>query len=104
MALARGALVALLLVSCSGCPGRGDVDPRLLGRLIIVSDPPEALIFVDDRYLGTVRGLRGRALALRPGTRRLEVRREGYFAFYADVKIARGVRKRLVIKLRKEPF
>ena len=48
--------------------------------------------------------LQKRPLALAAGTRRLEVRRDGYFAHYAEVTIAKGVRQRLEIKLRKEPF
>lgn len=66
--------------------------------------PKDAQVFVDDRYQGTIVALAGRPLSLRAGVRRLEVRRAGYFAAYHEVTIVRGVRQKLTIDLRKEPF
>jgi len=72
--------------------------------MTIACDRPEALIFVDDRHVGSVASLKGRALALHPGARRIEVRSDGFFAFYRDVTLARGSHERLVVKLRRVPF
>ena len=101
----RAVLVSVLAVAAAaGCAERGAVDPRLLGRVLIACDLPDALVFVDDRHVGQVATLRGRALAISPGVRRIEVRRDGYFAFYRDVTVVRGSRERLLVKLRRMPF
>ena len=72
--------------------------------MTIACDVGDALIFVDEHHVGTVASLKGRPLALRPGLRRLEVRREGFFAYYRDLQITKGTRQKLVVKLRREPF
>jgi hypothetical protein len=99
----RCVLVGVLALG-AGCAARSDVDPRLLGRVIISCGLTDALVFVDDQHVGSVATLRGRALAMRPGAHRIEVRREGHFAFYRDVTVAPGSRERLLVKLRRTPF
>lgn len=96
------ALLGLFLSSCG--PRPTDTLPRLVGGLQIECDPADALIYVDDKYLGSVKGLKQRPLKLTEGTHRIELRREGYFAHYAEVTVVKGVQQRLQVKLRKEPF
>lgn len=98
------ALVSLLLLA-HGC-GPAAPSPRALptGGLVVVSDPPDAMLFVDDKYVGTVASLKGKAVMLAKGTHRIEVRRDGYFAHYAEVTVAKGVQQRLEVQLRQEPY
>lgn len=111
-ARARARTVALLALCCGvavatgcGAPQAGSKPTaRVLSGLLVVCQPPDALIYVDDRYMGSVKGLDKRPLKLPEGTRRVELRREGYFAHYGEVKLVRGVRQRLQVVLRKEPF
>ena len=99
---AVGAFLMILLVAC----GSAGPSPRALpgGGLLIHGAPSDATVFIDEKYLGTVASLGGRALELPEGTHRIEVRKEGYFAHYAEVTLARGVQQRLEVQLRKQPF
>lgn len=97
-----GLLLGLWLTACG--PSTAEVGPRPLGGLSIDCRPAGAMLFVDDKYMGTVAGLKGRPLMLPEGPHRIELRRDGYFAHYADVTVAKGVKQRLEVTLRKEPF
>lgn len=96
---------AAALLGAPACgPAMPDASSQPAQGIAIVCDPADALLFVDDRYVGTVAGLRGRPLPLAEGSHRIEVRRDGYHAHYAEISIAKGVRQRLEVKLRKELF
>jgi hypothetical protein len=97
-------LLQLLLLFAGGCGARSPGTTRPLGGLLVVCEPAEAEIYVDDRFLGTVAAQRGRPLMLAPGPRRIELRHRGYFAHYAEVELVRGVRQRIEVRLRKRPF
>lgn len=111
VALAVKALPVLLgLAALAGCPsagtgpGESNAGPRALQGVVLDCEPDDALIFVDDRYMGSVKGLTARPLTLAAGVHRIELRREGYFSRYLDVTVERGVKQHLRVKLRKEPF
>ncbi len=93
---------ALLLLSCGG-PGP-NVKVRPLAGLLVRCDPGDAVIYVDDKYMGSVKGLGSKPLLLPEGVHRVEVRKDGYFAHFTEVKMVKGVRQQLKLKLRKEPF
>lgn len=97
-----GLLAALLLMSC-GAAGLS-VKARPLAGLLVQCDPGDAVIYVDDKYMGSVKGLGTKALMLPEGVHRVEVRKDGYFAHFTEVKMVKGVRQQLRLKLRKEPF
>ncbi|PID38922.1 MAG: hypothetical protein CSA24_00360 [Deltaproteobacteria bacterium] len=96
--------VLLFTLALAGCPGPPKPRPRPVGELTIQCEPKTAEVFVDDRYQGTVAALRGRPLTLLVGSRRIELRQEGYFSSFHDVKIVRGVRQTISVVLRREPF
>lgn len=101
----RALMVALLLLaSCSACPARRPVTVRALGGLLLDCQPKDAELYVDDRYVGVVRDFGGRAIQLRVGVRRLQLSRDGYFDHFAEVRVVKGVRQKLQIKLRRRPF
>ncbi len=54
--------------------------------------------------MGTVAGLATKPVVVRVGPHRLELRKEGYFAHFAEITVAKGLRHKLEVKLRKEPF
>lgn len=74
------------------------------GKLIVRAQPADAMLFVDDRYVGTIEGLKARAILIALGRRRIELRRKGYFAHYAEVWAKLNHVQRLQIQLRKRPF
>lgn len=100
----RGVFFALWLlvgVACGPPPGP---TMRPAGGLVVICEPQDALIYVDEKYLGATSGLKARPLQLSAGVHRIELRRDGYFTHFAEVTIEPGVRQRLTVKLRKEPF
>lgn len=100
-----GAIVAFILAACScGSPLPSDAKARPLSGLLLICEPDDALLYVDDKFMGTVAGLNKRPLALADGLHRIELRRDGYFAHYAEIRVERGVRQKLHVKLRKELF
>jgi hypothetical protein len=67
--------------------------------------PTDALIFINDRFLGSVAGLRGRPLIVPAGREyRLELRRDGYFSYFAEIKPRPGAAPPMDVELRPEPF
>jgi hypothetical protein len=103
-ALLLAALALSILVSSACGPRTGVESARPLGGLLIACDPSDALLYVDDKYMGTVAGLATKPLPLPVGLHRLELRKEGFFAHFAEITVAKGLRHKLEIKLRKEPF
>jgi hypothetical protein len=95
-------LSLLVLVACP--PANPGVPPRPLAGLLIACEPADAVLLVDDRYLGSVTSLRTTPLMLPDGFHRLELRRDGYFSHFAEVTLVKGVRQQLEVKLRREPF
>jgi hypothetical protein len=99
----------MLLVPClaalAGCgPRVPKMNPRPLQGVNIECEPADAQLYLDDKFLGSVKGLDKRPLMLPEGTHRLEIRKDGYFAHFAEIKVVRGVRQRLRVKLRRVPF
>ena len=100
------AVFAVLVAAC-GPPSKGvaaSPKPRINRGLTITCMPDSADVYVNDKYMGNVAGLRSRPLALPAGTHRIELRLEGYFSHFAEVTVARGVQQKLDVTLRKEPF
>ena len=91
---------AVLVVALAACgpkpPPHGvDADDAIV---TIKSNVPEANVFVDGRYYGSVRMVRG-GLAFEPGRHRLELRHEDYFSRYVELNLARSERKKLDLDL-----
>jgi hypothetical protein len=75
-----------------------------VGGLLVHCEPADAAVYVDDRFQGSASSLRSQPLTLAEGFHRVEIRKDGYFPHFAEVTIAKGVRQRLDVELRKEPF
>lgn len=92
--------LAALVVSAVACGARQptsqvDADDAIVK---IETNVPDANVFVDGRYYGPVKLLRG-GLAFEAGTHRLELRHEDYFSRYVELDLARAERKRLDLDL-----
>lgn len=66
--------------------------------VVITSNVRDAQLYVDGRFVAPLDALHG-GVALEPGPHRLELRREDYFARYAELTLARSQRARLVLDL-----
>jgi hypothetical protein len=76
-------------------PSGVDADDAIVR---IKSNVPDANVFVDGRYYGAVKMLRG-GLAFEAGRHRLELRHEDYFSRYVELELARRERKQLDLDL-----
>ena len=88
----RPALIAAAIFVLAGasCPNRPVTAVRKLGGLQLRCEPSAAEIFVDDRYVGTVKGLGGRPLMLPEGDRRIEFKADGFFSEYREIRVVKG--------------
>lgn len=96
--LACLAWLALAACALSGCPTRA---ARVQGIRIACSEPT-ASVFVDGRFIGQPRLFRGRVVRLGKGLHLIEVRKQGYFARYRQVRVKPGQVVDLKIRLYRE--
>jgi hypothetical protein len=97
----RAWLCALLLAA--GCATAGGARRRGDGRLVVASNVGDARVYVDDVFVGRAADLRGRAVLVQSGTRRLELRADGWFPAYRDVPVPRAGRAEVAVDLRPVP-
>lgn len=100
-----GLWCAALSVLLGACPTPGPGTPtRPLVGVELRCEPDDALVYVDDQYRGSARVLASRTLMVPEGPHRVEIRRDGYFPHFVEITAAKGVKQRLEVKLRKEPY
>jgi hypothetical protein len=92
--MARPALVALVLLC--GCASEQLVTVRFAG------EPDDALVTVDDRYIGRLGALARRGLRLPPGRHRITVEKAGFFPYDVIVE-ADGEGERVTVSLTPVP-
>ena len=93
----KRALFVVALAACGGRqnPNRVDADDAIVQLKSNVSD---ANVYVDGRYYGLVKMLRG-GLAFEAGKHRLELRHEDYFSRYVELDLKRAEKKKLELDL-----
>ena len=94
--IVRPALV-VALIACGTRPhtSRVDADDAIV---LIKSNVSDANVFVDGRYYGLVKMLKG-GLAFEAGKHRLELRHDDYFSRYVELDLKRAERKKLELDL-----
>jgi hypothetical protein len=97
----RAALLALSVAACATTPA--PARRRADAALTITCAVADARVYVDDQFAGRAAELADRALVVTSGTRRVEVRADGYFTVYRDVPVTSGARARLTVELRRVP-
>jgi len=93
----RAAWLALALAACGGRQQTGTVDADD-AIVTIKSNVADANVFVDGRYYGLVKMLKG-GLAFEAGKHRLELRHDDYFSRYVELDLKRAERKKLDLDL-----
>lgn len=92
--------IALLVLALAACgpkrpPGGVTADDAVV---LIKSNVADATVFVDGRYYGPVKMLRG-GLAFEAGKHRLELRHEDYFSRYVELDLKRAEKRKLDLDL-----
>ena len=78
----------------------GEADGRAFLELQV--SPPTAEVFVDDEYSGVVNRWAGQTMPIRPGSRRVELRAEGYLSQRFDVEVVEGQMHTLRVRMEPE--
>ena len=92
---------AALIVALAACGARQtDVNAPREGDAIvkITSTVPDASLWVDGRYIGTIGALRG-GISIAAGTHRLELRHDDYFSRYAELTVRAKEHRALALDL-----
>jgi hypothetical protein len=95
-------IVASALFGAAACAPTSAVV-RTDAQLAVACDVPDARVYVDDVFRGRAVELRGRALAVPSGARRVEVRADGWFTAYRDVTVPPKGRASVDVPLRRVP-
>jgi len=93
--------VALAAGCAAGCGGakRGVRGATRDDAIVYVSaNVKDAGVWVDGLFIGGLESLHG-GIAIDPGTHRIEVRRDDYFAYYEEVAVKAGERRTLEVAL-----
>ncbi|MFW6086180.1 MAG: PEGA domain-containing protein [Myxococcota bacterium] len=88
MGAVRGAVVALGLVLLGSCSM--EVNRRPAAKLQVIAEPPNAAVYVDERFVGGARVLAARPKALPEGEHRLTVTAPDHFPHDLMVKLTPG--------------
>jgi hypothetical protein len=100
VSIGRIALVAIVAIVLGACgpkrpPNGVNADDAIV---LIKSNVSDANVFVDGRYFGPVKMLRG-GLAFEAGKHRLELRHEDYFSRYVELDLRRAEKRKLDLDL-----
>lgn len=104
MSILKPILTASLLVAlatASSC-AHSPASAQARGLLRLQIEPPDADLYVDHDYMGSVDGWRGQTLRLPSGLRMVEVRAPGYISQRFDVEIEPDVEVTLRLQMERE--
>jgi hypothetical protein len=87
----------------TACAPTGAVVRKPDASLQVACPVKEARVYVDDAFVGRAGDVADRALPVISGSRRVEVRADGWFSAYRDVQVTPGARARLDVELHKIP-
>jgi len=102
---------ALILFACAGCAGPTANAPKADAGLVVAvrcAQPgdcqvPDARVYVDDKFVGRAIDLGDQPIPVHAGSRRVEVRADGWFTCYREVPVARSGRAKVDAPMRKIP-
>jgi hypothetical protein len=92
-----------LLLALGGCAATAATALRPDAQLVIECPVADARVYIDEVLAGRAADLRGRAVQVPSGQRRVEVRADGYFTSYHEVTVAHGGRAAVAVELRHVP-
>lgn len=97
------ALALATTFTVTGCAPAGPSVRRSDASLTVACAVPGARVYLDDTFVGRASELSSRALRVPSGTRRVEVRADGYFTTYREVAVPPNGAARVEVPLRRVP-
>jgi hypothetical protein len=91
------ATAAIGLVAAAGCAGAPRGAPTR-DAVVVLRSNVDAQIFVDGRFVAPISAARA-GVAMEPGPRRVELRREGYFSRYLELALRPAERRVIELPL-----
>lgn len=98
--LSMGFIFALA-AGCTAVQRVPDTPSARTGYLRLNVEPGSTRIYVDSEYQGLVEGWVAQTILLQPGTRRVELRADGYMTRRFDIDLEAG--EELVLQVQMEP-
>ena len=84
--LVSGLLVGGAIAGCGGAP-----QARQPAEVRFILDPPQARVYVEDRFVGAGRLLARRPRSFPPGVRHFTITADGYFPHDVEVNLPSGL-------------
>jgi hypothetical protein len=95
----RASALILALAACKGGEAAYPSGARAGDAIVkITSSVPDASLWVDGRYIGTIGALKG-GISIAAGTHRVELRHDDYFSRYAELTLRAKERRALALDL-----
>ena len=89
-------LLAIVLTGCS-------ITTQRQGGVRVVSNVPDAILYVDEEARGPVRAFGHRYIYLDSGRHRLMLERSGFFPEFAEVEIHSNMGTLVRFEMRRQP-
>ena len=102
--IAKSAIPATLLaLALSGCGASRPRTQEPRGTVRFSGEPDDAELVINETRLGPIGMFQESGVLLRPGTQRVEVRKEGYFTEYRLVEVTADKLVEVEVHLREIP-
>jgi len=99
----RAPAICLVVVLLAGCNWLTVTHPSLLRQGVVVRcKQPKALLYVNEKLVGTVDSKNGTRLGLKPGPYRVAVKRAGFFSRYLDLHVRKDEFRTVHVDLKPE--
>jgi hypothetical protein len=91
-------LVVIFLAAC-GHPKGPTMGPDADDAVVVITaNVKDAGLWVDGLFVGGLDSLKG-GIAIDAGTHRIEVRHDDYFAYYEELAVKSGERRKVAVEL-----
>ena len=80
-------LIVMSVFAVAGCPATPEVPKQPTGGLMLMIEPADARIYVDEKLQGDATTYAQRPLLLHPGEHRVKIVADGYYSEYLELEV-----------------
>ena len=96
-------MVRWLVVAIAALTAACSLGPARQGGVRIISNVPEATLYVDEELRGPAEAYQQRYLYVRPGTHRIMLEHPRYFTEYVEVTVPENMGMAVQVEMRQRP-